>query len=133
MNPKAPQIHGTIKLHEHSNPIRPIVNWKDSPAYKLAKFITTKLKDNIHLPNTYVKNSIDLINNLNNLEVNEQIGCSFDIKNMYTNIPRKDAVNIIHRLLDNNHLIPTQEKHELKTLLNTTLGQNDIQHNNEYY
>jgi hypothetical protein len=28
--------------------------------------------------------------------------CSFDIENMYTNIPRKDIINTINDVLDNN-------------------------------
>jgi hypothetical protein len=39
MNPKAPNIYGTIKLHKQGKPIRPIVNWIDSPADKLAKYL----------------------------------------------------------------------------------------------
>jgi hypothetical protein len=66
MNPSAPHIFGLIKLHKPQNPIRPIVNWKDSPSYKLAKFITSRLKDITQLPNIYnVQNSINLIENLN--------------------------------------------------------------------
>jgi hypothetical protein len=28
--------------------------------------------------------------------------CSFDIENMYTNIPRKDIINITNIILENN-------------------------------
>jgi hypothetical protein len=38
MNPIAPYIYGTIKLHKEHKPVRPIVNWKDSQGYKLAKY-----------------------------------------------------------------------------------------------
>jgi hypothetical protein len=38
MNPETPQIYGAIKLHEHNKPIRPIINWKNCPGYKLATF-----------------------------------------------------------------------------------------------
>jgi hypothetical protein len=66
MNPKAPHIYGTINLHKQTQPIRPIVNFKDSPANKLSKFISTNLKDIMQLPNTYnVQNSIDFIESLN--------------------------------------------------------------------
>jgi hypothetical protein len=43
MNPHALHIHGTIKLHKQQHPIRPIVNWRDSSFYKLAKFIAEKI------------------------------------------------------------------------------------------
>jgi hypothetical protein len=37
MNPTAAGLYATIKLHKHNTPIRPIINWKNAPAYKLAK------------------------------------------------------------------------------------------------
>jgi hypothetical protein len=35
MNSRTQQIHDTIKLHKQDRPIRPIVNWKESPGYKI--------------------------------------------------------------------------------------------------
>jgi hypothetical protein len=48
MNPDAPRIHGTIKLHKENKPIRPIVNWKNSPRYKLASHLGKLLKSIIN-------------------------------------------------------------------------------------
>jgi sugar (pentulose or hexulose) kinase len=53
MKPKAPQMHGTIKLHKEHKPIRPIVSWRNSPGYKLAKYIATQLSEKIQLPYIY--------------------------------------------------------------------------------
>ena len=39
LNPTAPTIRGLVKVHKEGVPIRPIVNWKNVPAYKLAKCI----------------------------------------------------------------------------------------------
>jgi hypothetical protein len=39
MNPRAPHIHGTVKLHKQDKSIRPIANWKESPSYKIAKHV----------------------------------------------------------------------------------------------
>jgi hypothetical protein len=70
MNPKAPHIYGTIKLHKEHKPIQPIVNWRDSPGYKLAKYIATQLTEKLQLPYVYnVKDSIKLIHNLENLQI----------------------------------------------------------------
>jgi hypothetical protein len=70
MNPTAPFLHTTIELHKQNTPIRQVVNWKNSPAYN-------------------IKNSVKLINDPNNIpfDVNTRI-CSFDIRDMYTNIPQ---------------------------------------------
>jgi hypothetical protein len=84
MNPEAPHIHGTIKLHKGGKPIRPRVNWKNSSGYRIATYLARQLKDTIHLPNAFnIQNSEKLIHNLKetNIQTNTKI-CSFDIKNM---------------------------------------------------
>jgi hypothetical protein len=61
MNPRAPHIQGTIKLHKEQKLIRLIVSWKDIPGYKLGKHITTQLSTTLQLPSTYnIQNSISL-------------------------------------------------------------------------
>jgi hypothetical protein len=72
MNPTTPNLHATIKLHKHNTPIRPIINWKNVPAYELAKHITTILHNHINLPSVYnIQNSILLITELKTIEINE--------------------------------------------------------------
>ena len=39
-----PSIKGLIKLHKPEHPIRPVVNWRGAPAYKLAQLFTQKFK-----------------------------------------------------------------------------------------
>jgi hypothetical protein len=101
MNPKAPFIYGTIKLHKEHKPIRPIANWKDSPGYKLAKYLAAQLSQKLQLPYVYnVKDSIKLIHNLENLQIDGNTRlCSFDIENVYTNIPIHEIKNILTYLL----------------------------------
>jgi hypothetical protein len=94
MNSEAPQVIGTIKLYKENKSIRPIVNWQNSPSYKLAKLATKLLKDNIQLPNIFnAVNSKELIHNLKRIktQINTKV-CSFNIKNMYTNIPQNELV-----------------------------------------
>jgi hypothetical protein len=70
MDPETPHIHGTIKLHKEEKSVRPIVNCKNSPGYKIATLITKLLKYTTHLPYTYnIQNSEKLINNLKEVEV----------------------------------------------------------------
>jgi hypothetical protein len=62
MNPRAPHVYGTIRLHKQQKPVCPVVNWKDSPGYKLAKYVTVQLSNILELPNTYnIQNSCSLI------------------------------------------------------------------------
>jgi hypothetical protein len=70
-------------------PIRPIVNWKQAPAYKIAKLLSKKLQQYIPLPNTFnVKNSTHLIQDLREIPFDSNLHfVSVDITNMYTTIP----------------------------------------------
>jgi len=43
LNPSAPSIKELIKLHKPGQPIRPVVNWHNAPAYKLSKLFTHKI------------------------------------------------------------------------------------------
>jgi hypothetical protein len=57
--------------------------------------------------------------------------CSFDIKNMYTNIPQNELINIIYNILTNN--TPDDRKNEIVTLVKSILNQNYLQRNNQLY
>jgi hypothetical protein len=43
MNPTAPNLHATIKLHKQSTPIRSVISWRNTPAYKLTKHLMRTL------------------------------------------------------------------------------------------
>ena len=58
LNPMIPTIRGLVKVHKNDYPIRPVINWKNAPACKIAKMLTKKLLIYIPLPYTYnVKNT----------------------------------------------------------------------------
>jgi hypothetical protein len=118
MNPKAPHIYGTIKLQKADRPIRPIVNWKNSPGYKLAGHLVKLLKHTTRLPNVFnVQNSETLMHSLKQTSTQSSTKmCSFDIKNMYTIIPLDELINIIHTTLARNN-IPDDHKYEIITLV----------------
>jgi hypothetical protein len=134
MNPSAPLLHGTIKLHKQGKPIRPTDNWKNCPAYKVAKHLNEILRETLQLPYTFnVRNSTALINALMKNKINETTKmCSFDIANMYTNIPTTEVRNIINEVLNMNN-IKEVEKEEILNLIHVVLEQNYIQINTEYY
>jgi hypothetical protein len=45
LNTSAPTIRGLLKIHKIDSPIRPVVNWKNAPAFKLAKLFAKKTPD----------------------------------------------------------------------------------------
>jgi hypothetical protein len=65
MNPTAPRIHATIRLHEMNMPTRPIIKWKNAPSYELAKHLEKVLHNYQNLPYIYnERNSTHLMTDL---------------------------------------------------------------------
>jgi hypothetical protein len=53
-------------------PIRPIVDWKDGPEYKLAKYTSKQLSNMLQLPNMHsIQNLSNFIHNLKNTKIDE--------------------------------------------------------------
>jgi hypothetical protein len=100
MNPRA--SHGTVKLHKRDETKRPIVNRKGSPGYKTAKHLNTLLSETLKLPKAFnIQNSHHLTQSLINTKIDKNTKlCSFDIENMYTNIPNSELKNIIKKNLE---------------------------------
>jgi hypothetical protein len=89
----------------------------------------------LKLPNAFnVKNTYHLTQVLKNSKIDENTKlCSFDIENMYTNIPTYELKNIIENIIYNNHYTSKEQKEELLYILDTILEQNYLPFNNQYY
>jgi hypothetical protein len=105
LNPTAPTIRGLVKVHKGA-PIRPVVNWKNAPAYKLAKLLARKIHTYIPLPYTFnVENTVQLMKDLTELPYDHNIKfASLDINNMYSNIPIKEMITALENLCEVNNL-----------------------------
>nr|XP_023025382.1 uncharacterized protein LOC111513411 [Leptinotarsa decemlineata] len=93
-NPKASKLNAQIKIHEENEPIRPVINFTKAPSYKISKIIADELKDKINRNNNHsVKNSMELTDRIStpNVSTNTKL-FSFDIKNMYPNIPINESI-----------------------------------------
>jgi hypothetical protein len=99
----------------------------------LGKHLNTLLNNTLTLPHTFnVQNSYSLTQSLQDIEIDENTKlCSFDIENMYTNIPTTELKNMIKNTVDQNYSMSNLEKDELLNLLN--LKQNYFQFKNQFY
>ena len=122
--PAPPNLKAQLKLHKADIPIRPVINNRTAQAYKLAKYLNKILSQHIMLHNQYVAtNSTNLANDLTRLEIHEN-HClmTFDIKDLYVNIPVSETLSIVKtKLLQNND---TQIAEQIFTLLKGVLSQN---------
>ena len=133
-NPSAPKLRVNIKIHKKDFPIRPIVNYKSAPAYNLQKQLVNILHEKLITNNQYnIKNSVHLTNMLLKIPLSSTSKLiSLDIKDMYTNIPIKETLEIIKNQLQSlqydDHII-----HQLTTLLAGSLKQNYFRHQQNFY
>jgi hypothetical protein len=121
-------------IHKQHNPIRPIVNYRQAPAQKIAVFIANFLKETPALPNTYnIKNSITLTDELKQVNFHPNLRlCPFDIDNMYPNIPKTRVLQIINNICCNIGFA-TNTKFGINALVKEILEQNLFTHNNITY
>ena len=125
LNPSTPSIKGLIKLHKPEHLIRPVVNWRGVPAYKLAQLFTKKIRIIAPLPHTYtIGNTRELSNKLESTPILPHHSlASLDISSLYTNVPMRETRDIIANNLVKNGVDP-QIRHELLNWYDTITQQN---------
>jgi hypothetical protein len=80
-----------------------------------------------------VRNSVELITDLNKININTDIRiCSFDIKNMYSNVPTCELITIITNIASSNGIHDDMIK-EIKLLTELIIKQNFLELNSNFY
>lgn len=135
MNPSAPTLKSLPKVHKENMPIRPIVNGRTGPTYKLEKFLQRFLKTNYSFKeNRSIESSITFANRLKDFhtKTTDRI-LSLDIVNMYSNVPTGETIEIIKQNLEKNAQISDQEVNEIIVLLRLVVKQNYFTFNGAFY
>ena len=85
IKPAARKLNVALKTHKENQPIRPIINNRQAPAYKIARYVNKRLQNLINIPNEYnAKNSMEIAKELTALQINENMNMiTLDIKDMY--------------------------------------------------
>jgi len=120
-----PSLKAQLKLHKIGIPIQPVINNRTAPAHKLAKHLTKTLNQYIILNNHYnVSNSTKLALDLTKIKIHDNHRMmTFDIKDLYVNIPIEETLNNLKpQLLENNNNV--QITNQLLSLLRVTLLKN---------
>ena len=126
MNPRAPQFNAQPKIHKENIPVRPLINFRTSPSFKLAKYLENIIKKNIKIKKNYsLFNNKDLVDKISNIQMLSSCKfASFDITNMYTNIPIDKTIQIIEKNLKINKSLNNSVILDIVKLLNVILKQN---------
>ena len=134
IKPIAPRLRVCLKTHKEEIPIRPVVNNKQSPSYKTAKFLNKKLCNLINLPHTYnIKNSQELAEELIKIQVDKNTRMiTYDIKDLYVNLPIQGITETTKFWLKRNNT-DNRLINQAIQMLTTIINQNYFQHENHWF
>jgi hypothetical protein len=132
IKPTAPRINAYIKTHKENKPIRPVIDNTQAPSYKIAKFLNSRIKEYINLPNPYtVVNAYEIAQELHKIHITENHKIvTLDIKDLYFNLPKQGIIQSTMFWLDRNN-INKKIKEQIMQLLNI-IKQNYFQYNNQF-
>lgn len=85
-----PKCYGQPKAFKKDVTMRPIISLINNSTYLLAKLLYNDLKMNIQSPKSHLKNSLNLISKLNNLNIPDNCALmSLGVTSLFINLPLK--------------------------------------------
>ncbi|XP_076039302.1 uncharacterized protein LOC143024390 [Oratosquilla oratoria] len=94
-------MRGLPKIHKPGIPMRPITSGIGSAPHRLAKRLAKPLSNALgSISQAHLKNSTDLINRLNNVDFKGKEMASFDVKALFTSVPKEGAMEAVKEAVD---------------------------------
>ncbi|KAA3680386.1 uncharacterized protein DEA37_0014864 [Paragonimus westermani] len=99
-----PQLYGLPKTHKSGMPLRPILAMTNSPYHKLARWLVTILTPVKQKFQKYsIKDSFELISDLDRINLANELMCSIDVQSLFTNVPLHETIDYICELVEMSH------------------------------
>ena len=93
------KMYGLPKIHQESDPLRPIVSFVGSPLYNLSKFLIDIFLPIVNLE-FCVKNSSQFIHKISRVKLNpDECMVSFDVVSLFMSVPINEVKILIFDLL----------------------------------
>ncbi|OXA39128.1 hypothetical protein Fcan01_26135 [Folsomia candida] len=136
-NPRSPIIYGAPKIHKKDIPLRPIVDYRCSPTYKLSKYLANILTKVASHHEYTIKNSTEFVEELKKKK--SRFGdkkVSFDVTSLFTMVPIPETLDYIKERLES---YPDLEKwtslpiDDIMSLLKLCTSSSYFQFQNNYY
>ena len=127
-----PKFYGLPKIHKCDNrrlpPLRPIISHHNSLLSHTARFIDHVLQPLAQSYTDYLKNSTQLITELEYLSVSEDIILvTLDVVNLYPSIPQSECLTIIHEEMCKNPDLIIFDPNLITRLLHLNMTNNYFQ------
>lgn len=122
------------KVHKPSLNWRLIVSTIGSPTYNLSKYLSKILKPISRKTDTFVKNSLDLKNNIDKIIIPSSHSLvSLDVVSMFDNIPLDLALDCIEEKFNLNKNLTKISKNEILIAVRTVFNNTIFSFNNSFY
>ena len=111
-------MYGQPKMHKEGRPMREIVDGNGGILKEIDRHISKILKKYVGLSEYYIKNSKDFVDKARDLKVEEDEELvSYDVKALYPSVPRKDALEIVQKRLEEDVDLEKKTKMKPKTVI----------------
>jgi hypothetical protein len=133
IKPQAPKLNALFKFHKVNLPVRPVVKYKNSPTYYIAKFLAKWFKQNMDLPYKHIDSTIhcaEALKKLNILPMSKAI--TLDITSLYTNIPCNETIELVNHKLQEIGPDSKNLQDEINELVKVKIHQNYFESSNKF-
>ena len=112
----SPKYYGLPKVHKLGIPLRPIVSSIGSVSYDTAKELSKILKPLVGKTSYSVKNTKAFIQSIQDIRLQkDECMVSYDVEALFTSVPTKPAIAIIHRKLEEDKRSTPENNHVSQT------------------
>ena len=100
----SPKFYGLPKVHKQGTPLRPIVSSIGAATYQTAKELSRILKPLVGRSRHHIHNKQDFLQDLKSIQLaSDEVMMSFDVKALFTSVTIEPALQIIEKLLKEDH------------------------------
>ncbi|CAF0945540.1 unnamed protein product [Didymodactylos carnosus] len=122
-----------VKVHKNNLPLRPIISSYDSYNYNTAKYLANLLAPALNDAPSYVKDTFDFVDKIQNNKQMPGLLCSLDASSLFTNVPLEKAIPIAIEKIRNYHSLLPIDDTNLKELFYYWTKRTNFKFNNENY
>jgi translation initiation factor 2B subunit (eIF-2B alpha/beta/delta family) len=126
------KVQGNPKIHKKNHPFRTIINGSNHATEKMAKVVEQELSENVRNLNTYIKDTTDFLQKLNNISQslpNETIMFCLDVKALYPSVPRIEATSAC-KIAFENRTTKTISRDSVQEMMDLVLENNNLRFDN---
>ena len=118
---KVPNFYCAPKIHKENCPLRPVVDFRFSPTYKLAAYLNNILKCVIVKGKYVTLNSVDFVSKIKNIEVKRgYTPMSFDVTSLFTKVPIQLTLCYMKEKLENELCWKDKTRLEIQDIIMLT-------------